>query len=285
MAKIVICADDYGLSPGVGLAVRELIAAGRLTATSAMTVSDYWPAEAILLKPLAGRCDIGLHLTLTDQRSTGPMPGLAPGGKLPSLVRLMMAAFTRRLDRGEVEAEIERQIDRFEATMGFLPQFVDGHHHVHQLPVVRDALLAVYDRRLRGSGAWIRSCVEPLSGIVRRGIAPARAALIGILGRPFARSAREANIPINASFRGVRSFTAKEDWPRLMAAFVTDPPDGLVIMCHPAIPDEALAAADYVVEPRRAEYEYLRSEAFPGLLAAKGATLVRLRDWRNSEVL
>ena len=285
MAKIVICADDYGLSPGVGIAVRELIAGGRLTATGCMTVSEHWPAEAALLGSLADRCDIGLHLTLTDQRPTGPMPRLAPDATLPSVGRLMVAALARRLDRSEIEAEIDRQIDRFETATGFLPRFIDGHHHVHQLPVIRDALLAVYDRRLRRHGAWLRSCVEPLSGLLRRGVAPGRAALISLLGRRFASRAHRAGIPTNTGFRGVRSFTPSENWPALMADFLTAPTDGMVVMCHPAIPDAALAKADRVVEPRRDEYDYLRSDAFAALLDAQNIAVVRFRDLRDGAAL
>jgi predicted glycoside hydrolase/deacetylase ChbG (UPF0249 family) len=47
-------------------------------------------------------------------------------------------------------------------------------------------------------------------------------------------------------------------------------------MCHPCLPDTALAAVDSVVAPRRQEYDFLRGDAFPALLAARGATLGRL---------
>ena len=36
--RIWLCADDYGLSPGVNRAIRDLIARGRLNATSVMVV-------------------------------------------------------------------------------------------------------------------------------------------------------------------------------------------------------------------------------------------------------
>ena len=206
------------------------------------------------------------------------MPRLAPEARFPSVRNLVLAALARRLDRGEIEAEIDRQIDRFEAAMGFPPHFVDGHHHVHQLPVIRDALLAVYERRLRSGGAWLRYCVEPLGRIMRRAIAPGHAAIIALLGRRLARLGRKAGVPGNTGFRGVRSFTADEDWPAMMASFLTDPTDGMVVMCHPAIPDKALEAADRVVEPRRAEYDYLQSAAFVTLCAEKGVALERLSD-------
>ncbi|HSV29265.1 MAG TPA: ChbG/HpnK family deacetylase, partial [Candidatus Omnitrophota bacterium] len=42
---VTLCADDYGLAPGIGRAIRDLIAAGRLQATGCMTGSPHWPAE------------------------------------------------------------------------------------------------------------------------------------------------------------------------------------------------------------------------------------------------
>ena len=67
--RIWLCADDYGISPGVNRAIRDLIENGRLNATSAMVVG---PAigrdEVSALKEAAkanSHCAIGLHVTLT----------------------------------------------------------------------------------------------------------------------------------------------------------------------------------------------------------------------------
>ncbi len=49
MRRIVLCADDYAIAPGVSAGIRELIAAGRLNATSVMTVFPGLDAEAAAL--------------------------------------------------------------------------------------------------------------------------------------------------------------------------------------------------------------------------------------------
>ena len=60
-----LCADDYGIAPGVDAAIRDLIGRGRLNATSVMVVApSFTPAEADALTNV-GRVAIGLHLTLT----------------------------------------------------------------------------------------------------------------------------------------------------------------------------------------------------------------------------
>ncbi|MSO93956.1 MAG: ChbG/HpnK family deacetylase [Rhodospirillales bacterium] len=277
--RVVLCADDYGIAPGVGVAIRDLIERGRLTSTSCMVVSPHWPAEAALLKPLAGRADIGLHLTLTDQSPAGEMPTIAPQGRLPPVSKLTIRAHTGRLRRAEIAAEIDRQLDRFEDAFGSLPGFVDGHHHVHQLPSVRDALLEVYGRRLKGHGVRVRYCDEPLSSVFRSGMgAGARAAMISVLGRHFGRIGRAAGIPGNVGFRGVRTFAERVPYADLFATYLAGIGDRALIMCHPGLADAALAAADSVGAQREEEYRYFLDERFSSALRANGVVLTLFRQ-------
>src|SRR5215470_4385499 len=64
-----LCADDYGMSPAVNVAIRDLIVRGRINATSVMVVApNFNRSEAISLNILNGRetrVAIGLHVTLT----------------------------------------------------------------------------------------------------------------------------------------------------------------------------------------------------------------------------
>src|SRR6202451_153774 len=102
--RIWLCADDYGLSPGVNRAIRDLIARGRLNATSVMMVG---PAigrdEVSALQAVAAkspRCAIGLHATLT-----APFRPLTmhfqpvDGGMFLPFAKLLRAALLRGLAR------------------------------------------------------------------------------------------------------------------------------------------------------------------------------------------
>ncbi len=60
-----LCADDFALSPAVTGGILEALAAGRLTATSAMTTQANWPAAARAFRDLAPDADLGLHFNLT----------------------------------------------------------------------------------------------------------------------------------------------------------------------------------------------------------------------------
>ena len=67
--RIVLCADDYGISPAVNVAIRDLIVRGRLSATSVMVTAptfDRFEAAALdVLNTSRRRVAIGLHFTLT----------------------------------------------------------------------------------------------------------------------------------------------------------------------------------------------------------------------------
>lgn len=268
---IILCADDYGIAPGVSRAIRDLIARRVLSATGCMTAGPWWPEEGVSLRPLAGLADIGLHITLTDQAPLGAMPRTAPGGTLPGLGALMAAAYRGRLDGDEVAAEIDRQIARFAAVMGAAPAFLDGHQHVHQLPVVRDLVI----RRARASGAYLRYASEPLPAILRRGVSVVRAATISVMGAGLRRRGRQAGIWGNSVFRGVRDFTQQESYPALFPRYLERPVPGMMVACHPGLVDDALRAVDPVTDPREGEYRYFMDDAFARDLAAAGVRVVR----------
>jgi len=274
--SITLCADDYGLAPGVGRAIRTLIEAGRLQATGCMTGSPFWSEEAQLLKPLEGRAEIGVHLTLTDHQPLGAMPSLAPDGRLPSIGALLKRAMLRSLDRAEIAAELERQVDAFETAMGRRPDFLDGHHHVHQLPVIRDAVLDLAHRRLAPGKGWVRNCWDNPLMILRRGVDPIRAVIIALLGWRFRRSLLDEAIPTNGGFRGVYDFSGRVPYAELFRRFTQAPGPATLMMCHPGEVDEPLRACEWLTDQREVEYRFLASDACPFSLADRGLTFAPL---------
>ncbi len=275
---IILCADDYALSPGVSAAIRTLILRGRLGATSCMTLSPHWPAEGAHLRTLRGRADIGLHLTLTHMPPLGPMRRLAPTGRLPGLGHFATMAYCRILDRSEIRDEIIRQIDAFERILDAPPAYIDGHLHVHQLPIVRAEVLAAIQSRLAGRAVWLRVCDEPLVAIWRRRVTPLRAAVISVMGSGLRRQAAALGVPVNPRFAGVNDFARTIPYREIFQRFLSEAPPGLLVMCHPGNAEPELAAADPVVERRDDEFAYLAGDALMADLAAAGCTLARFSD-------
>lgn len=273
--KITLCADDYGFTPGISQGIRELIGLGRLHASSAMTAMPHWPQAAQDFKPLEGRADLGLHLMLTDQVPATSCPRLAPHGRLPSIGQLLRLALTRRLDRAEIKTELNRQFDLFQAHMGRPPDFLDGHHHVHQLPIIRDVVLDLWQDRMAGKG-WIRSCWDRPQDILRRGVDPVRALIISELGRVFRWRLKRLGVPHNTSFRGVYDFSGRIPFGRLFRAFTHAPQGATLIMVHPGYVDECLLGLDSLTHQRRVELDFLASDQAPLSLADRHLTWGRL---------
>jgi predicted glycoside hydrolase/deacetylase ChbG (UPF0249 family) len=274
--RIVLCADDYALAPGVSRAVLDLIALGRLSATSCMTVSGFWPEHAGWLKPLAARCDIGLHFTLTDHRPLTVARSLAEDNRLPGLGRLMARAFAGRLSQVAVVDELHAQLDAFEAVLGAPPQFIDGHQHVHQLPIVYQAVIEAMRTRLPKPGGWLRVCSDSPQRLLRRRVATLRSLVIAALGLPLHAAAKRAGLRTNHGFSGVNRFDRTEDFARLFARFLLAARDWSLIMCHPGLVDAELQRADPVSFRREDEYRFLVSDALPEALALAGVQLARL---------
>ena len=95
-ARLLLCADDYGLSPGVDAAITGLVRAGRLGAFSCLSNGPAWFEDAGAVADLRAQAQAGLHFNLTEGRPLSPsLAALWPS--LPSLPRLLLAAHLGRL--------------------------------------------------------------------------------------------------------------------------------------------------------------------------------------------
>lgn len=268
MKRVILCADDYGIAPGVSAAIRELVRDGRLNATSVMTVFPDLQAEADAL--LAARRDpavsIGLHVTLTGP--IAPLTRAGWGETFSPLKRLLSDALLRRLDLAVVAREVEAQFVAFEDAFGRPPDHVDGHQHVHVLPGIRSVVIEK-TRRFAPS-AWLRDVTPAPSAL--GGFDP-KARLIGAFGRGFARQAAAAGLATSGRFAGAYDFAAGEDFAGLMARFLKGAPEGGVVMVHPGRVDAALGARDPLTGRREEELAVLASPVLPQILAQAGARL------------
>jgi chitin disaccharide deacetylase len=268
---IIICADDYGISPAVSAAIRDLIAHGRINATSVMVAAlTFDRAEAAKLRDVAGKhAAVGLHVTLTAPFAplTQNFEPLRHGAFL-SLATTLRRAHLRTLRPKLLTAEISRQFAAFVAAFGRPPDFVDGHHHVHLFPQIRDAVLRV--TKDFAPDAWVRQCGQ-LSA--RRRFTDHKALLLDGLSRRFRRLASDHRLRTNPAFAGTYTFRSDSAYAGLFATFLDRLPDGGVIMCHPGKIDAELKRLDHVTDSREHEYAFFGGEAFPRLLAEHGVTL------------
>jgi len=260
----VLCADDYGIARGVDRAIEHLIESGRVTATGAMVTMPCWKRDAPGLAALvrATGAQVGLHLTLTEQRSASPARGLAQEGRLPSLRTLLLSALARRLPAAAVAEEIRAQFDAFEDVWGAPPAFVDGHQHVHLLPTVREALVAEILNRYAPGTLWVRDCRETVRRIRIRGVGERKALFLRRLGRGLKAALLAHGIAHNQGFSGLHDFKETPPFREKMGRFLAALGPRALVHVHPGRVDAALLAVDTLTTPREWEYEYLASDAF-----------------------
>jgi predicted glycoside hydrolase/deacetylase ChbG (UPF0249 family) len=272
--RIWLCADDYGISPGVNRAIRDLIGKRRLNATSAMVVG---PAigrdEANALKAAAStnpRCAIGLHVTLT-----APFRPLTmhfrpiEGGLFLPHTKLLRRGLTGRLDSELIYTELMVQLTTFVELFDRSPDFVDGHQHVQLFPGVRKAFLAAVKEA--APNAWVRQCRRERPWTQR--LDQPKALVLDILSAQFRRRAARTQLTFNPAFAGAYNFSKEPEFGPLMRQFLQGMPEAGVVMCHPGIVDDVLVSLDPLTVQREREYEFFRGEQFLPMLATSEVTL------------
>jgi len=270
--RIWLSADDYGISPAVSAAIRDLIARGRLNATSVMVVTPSFSGEAAkaLREAAATRAAIGLHLTLTAPFR--PLTaGFAPlrGGAFLPLHAMAGRALVHALDPELIEPEIASQFAAFNLAFGRAPDFVDGHQHIHLFPQIGEALLRV--AKTAAPRAWLRQCGRPAS--TRKTIADPKGLVLDRLSARFEKLAAREGLRTNPAFAGTYSFRPGADYAGLFPGFLDGLPDGGVVMCHPGKVDAELRGLDPLTDLREHEYAFFLGGEFPRLLKERGISL------------
>lgn len=254
---IILCADDYGQNDSISQAIIDLISKKRLSATSCLTTSSQWLSQAKALLPFNNQVDIGLHFNLTEGRYL-----TQPRAFFPSLKTLLCQAFLRKLDENLIESELNAQIDQFIAGMGQLPDFIDGHQHIQQFPVIRDILIKVYRARFKNHRIFLRCLGNPFN-IFNLNKAYFKQFVLQYSGAiPFKMQLIANNIPYNSSFSGIYNFSPYINYDQLFRQFLIDSLDNGLIMCHPGLPVNGKNHVDKIYPSRLNEYHFYSSQAF-----------------------
>jgi predicted glycoside hydrolase/deacetylase ChbG (UPF0249 family) len=272
---IWLCADDYGISPAVNAGIRELILRERLNATSVMMAAPHLSMEEAdaleMLNSGKKRAAIGLHVTLTgpfEPMSQGFKP-LRKGRFLPNTQKMRMGIM-QRLEPELLAIEIATQLRAFIDAFGHLPDFVDGHQHVHLVPQVRGALLKVVAEI--APNAWVRQCGRARGA---RRMRDPKALTLDVLSLGLRSAARRLGITTNPAFAGAYDFNTKTPFAKIFPRFLAGLPEGGLVMCHPGHVDAELKALDSLTYQREREFAYFSSDEFPRMLTEHGLALAQ----------
>ena len=257
---LVIHADDFGETVGITNGIRHGIEAGALTSTSIMA---NMPATSYALQrvgPLAGQASFGVHLNLCEGRPLTPATTLIDSrGEFLSKQKVIQRALSGKLALEELEKEIAAQI-ALVRDAGVAISHVDGHKHLHQLPIVSTAVATVLPRF--GIGRVRLTRLKSFTALGKKGTL-----LRELAAWRAARIFRKAGLHSPVRTVDLGEILDKGFGRRGPGALV-DARGAVELCCHPALP----ATQDKPSSHRRlAELEYLLSSGFRELLQRVGA--------------
>lgn len=268
MKKIVLCADDYGLNQAINRGILMLVKVGRLSATSVLINFPEADTSAKALLSYRDRIDIGLHLNFTQGLPlTEGVSFKQSNGTFHTINQAIISATLKKHLQKEIEGECRAQLALFESLYGFLPDFIDGHQHVHHLPGIRTVLLKLYHEYFKQRPFYFRS-VYPAKPMKLKGV------ILALTGASaFKKHLIKDHIPHNTTFSGLYDFNPYTAYSRLWAQFLTQIENQGLIMCHPA--QGTSDTRDPIAVARLAEYQFLLSPSFTTLLEAQQVKIGR----------
>jgi chitin disaccharide deacetylase len=191
-----------------------------------------------------------LHLAFTE------VPLVSASSAISSLLRktncyrsLAWRSLLNRVCPDEVLLEIRAQYDLFVRQVGRPPDFIDSHHHAHQLPGVRDGLL-MFLRELPATHVpCVRNSYVPLGKNLQQGISFWKTLLISFFGKSFRSRLLDHGFRTNHGFAGIYDYRCMDRYSAFLTRFARymESESG-ILMVHPGL-----------IEPWRiAEYQTLR---------------------------
>ena len=144
--RVIVHADDFGETVEITRGICAAIEGGAVTSTTIMASMPGTEDALRRVAALADRASFGVHLNLCEGRPLTRGPSLVnEQGEFHSKRALFLRAVSGGLVAAEVEAEVSAQIARIRDA-GVRVSHVDGHKHLHQLPVVAGAVSRVLPR-------------------------------------------------------------------------------------------------------------------------------------------
>jgi hopanoid biosynthesis associated protein HpnK len=284
--RLIVNADDFGLTRGVNRAIIESHRDGIVTSSTLMANGQAFE-DAIVHAKSASRLSIGCHVVLVDgspvlgglQASTLFDQKADDGRFYDGLGAFALRAVSGRVDADEIEAEVTAQIRKLQSA-GVSVSHLDTHKHTHILPQVLRALL----RAARTCGVpAVRNPFGPvrfsiLAKYPRLWKRYGQVTVLNRLGGRFRNSVTNAGMLTTDGTVGVVATGAMDSY--LFRSIVDSLPEGTwELVCHPGYNDAELGSIrTRLRESRAVELRLLTSPKALELLVRSGVQLISYRD-------
>jgi hopanoid biosynthesis associated protein HpnK len=283
--RLIVNADDFGLTQGVNRAIAEAHGPGIVTSATLMANGQAFD-DAIRRAISMPRLSVGCHVVLVDgspvlrgKTPTLSNPKFDDGRFYQSLNSFILRVVGGTVDADEIEAESTAQIRKLQAA-GIVVSHLDSHKHTHIFPPVLRPLL----RAAQACG--IPAMRNPF-GPVHISIVAKQPSLwkqfgkvtaLSRLGKTFRKSVTRAGILTPDGTVGIVTTGAMN--LRLFESIVDSLPEGTwELVCHPGYNDADLASMrTRLRESRAEELRLLTSPDAREILARNGVQLISYRE-------
>ncbi|MFL6311480.1 MAG: carbohydrate deacetylase [Terriglobales bacterium] len=284
MRRLIVNADDFGLTSGVNRAIVEGNRSGIVTSATLMANARATDA-AIDLAKVQPSLKIGCHVVLIDGVPlTANLPTLTNGSPRfrSSLKQFAIAAVRKQIAAEEVQREVEAQIRKIQSR-GITLTHVDSHKHTHMFPHVLRPLL----RAARACGIrTIRNPFEPLrcwpAGMVlgdpKLWLRSAGVMAFQMFAAEFRSALKECEMVSTGGTVGI-AVTGLLDQQTLLRILEALPDGTWELVCHPGYSDSDLqAAGTRLTQSREIELSALSSAETKKALADRDIKLISYAD-------
>lgn len=285
MRRLIVNADDLGLTRGVNRAILETIRNGVVTSTTLIANSAAYQDAVDSIGKLS-RSSVGCHVLLVDGQP------LSPSAEVPSLLEtrngnssfrtnllpFLSLAAQGKIDSDEIEKEATAQFKKLQAS-GIAISHFDTHKHTHIFPAVHQPLMraakACGIKALRNPFAPVKPLA--FAHLVRRPKLWKRYSQVRILRRyeeGFRRGVEDAGMKTPDGSFGIVATGHLDE--KLFAAVMGNLPEGTwEFVCHPGYNDGDLDGVQTRLRAsRETEREILTSPAARKILADQGVELI-----------
>jgi hopanoid biosynthesis associated protein HpnK len=282
--RLIVNADDFGLTSGVNRGIVEGNRRGIVTSATLMANAQAF-AAAIDIAKSKPSLKTGCHVVLIDGVPLAAnLPSLTNGTARfrGSLKQFALAAVRKQIAAKEIEREVEAQVRKIQSS-GIALTHVDSHKHTHMFPHVLRPLL----RAARACGIRaVRNPFEPMrswpSGMVLATpglwLRSAGVMAFGIFAAEFHRAIKEQGMASTDGTIGI-AVTGLLDQPKLSQILEALPEGTWELVCHPGYSDADLqSAGTRLTQSRDIELAALISEATKEALARRKIELISYAD-------
>lgn len=294
MRRLIVNADDFGLTAGVNRAIVEAHQKGIVTSATLMACGNAFD-DAVALCRTVPKLSVGCHVVLVDgspllpeqtptllEKNAGsgnsdPHVHSHPAQFQRSLGKFALSAIRGLYSEEEIEAEVTAQIRKLQSA-GVQVSHIDAHKHTHIFPKVLAPLL----KAAKACGVQnIRNPFEPLrfAYITGEWKRTAQMGMLQIYALNFRRAVHEAGMSTPDGALGIVAAGVLDE--KLLKKIINAMPDGTwELVCHPGYHDSALRnTTTRLLQSREIELNALISLKNEGVLVQQSIELISYQNF------